>query len=125
MTCFRFRGLYMGFLCFFFSSRRRHTRCGRDWSSDVCSSDLTRRGTPIRETKLLPPLLHRGHERRNAKIHRQTIRPVQRTIMETRKKTTHETIIEEKTDSLGKKNLNRPNQSNPITDNTGEEFLTA
>src|SRR5436305_10130600 len=24
---------------FFFSSRRRHTRCGRDWSSDVCSSD--------------------------------------------------------------------------------------
>src|SRR2546429_8298148 len=26
---------------FFFSSRRRHTRCSRDWSSDVCSSDLT------------------------------------------------------------------------------------
>src|SRR6266511_5921773 len=29
MTCF-----------FFFSSRRRHTRFSRDWSSDVCSSDL-------------------------------------------------------------------------------------
>src|SRR2546429_2320076 len=29
------RGLF-----FFFSSRRRHTRCSRDWSSDVCSSDL-------------------------------------------------------------------------------------
>src|SRR5215813_11398297 len=28
------------FIFFFFSSRRRHTRCGRDWSSDVCSSDL-------------------------------------------------------------------------------------
>src|SRR2546422_5715461 len=28
------------FVCFFFSSRRRHTRCSRDWSSDVCSSDL-------------------------------------------------------------------------------------
>src|SRR6185503_20584921 len=27
-------------LFFFFSSRRRHTRCSRDWSSDVCSSDL-------------------------------------------------------------------------------------
>src|SRR6266436_1959503 len=27
-------------LWFFFSSRRRHTRCSRDWSSDVCSSDL-------------------------------------------------------------------------------------
>src|SRR2546429_1094477 len=33
----------------FFSSRRRHTRCSRDWSSDVCSSDLsarTRRSRP-------------------------------------------------------------------------------
>src|SRR5690606_34285051 len=28
------------FLYFFFSSRRRHTRFSRDWSSDVCSSDL-------------------------------------------------------------------------------------
>src|SRR2546422_9514902 len=30
----------MRLLFFFFSSRRRHTRCSRDWSSDVCSSDL-------------------------------------------------------------------------------------
>src|SRR6266702_6869980 len=29
---------------FFFSSRRRHTRWPRDWSSDVCSSDLGFRG---------------------------------------------------------------------------------
>src|SRR3712207_5880668 len=29
---------------FFFSSRRRHTRYWRDWSSDVCSSDLARPG---------------------------------------------------------------------------------
>src|SRR5690606_39364807 len=28
------------FSLFFFSSRRRHTRFSRDWSSDVCSSDL-------------------------------------------------------------------------------------
>src|SRR5690625_7570262 len=28
-------------ILFFFSSRRRHTRWPRDWSSDVCSSDLT------------------------------------------------------------------------------------
>src|SRR5256885_13315159 len=27
-------------MCFFFSSRRRHTRLQGDWSSDVCSSDL-------------------------------------------------------------------------------------
>src|SRR5690606_39732543 len=31
------------FCSFFFSSRRRHTRFSRDWSSDVCSSDLTGR----------------------------------------------------------------------------------
>src|SRR3989449_5068556 len=30
---------------FFFSSRRRHTRCSRDWSSDVCSSDLRAKAT--------------------------------------------------------------------------------
>src|SRR5205809_5194267 len=31
---------YVSIVLFFFSSRRRHTRCSRDWSSDVCSSDL-------------------------------------------------------------------------------------
>src|SRR3989440_5616009 len=40
-----------GFCCtcvfFFFSSRRRHTRSDRDWSSDVCSSDLPRRVLPL------------------------------------------------------------------------------
>src|SRR2546429_4633594 len=35
--------LVMFFFFFFFSSRRRHTRCSRDWSSDVCSSDLDSR----------------------------------------------------------------------------------
>src|SRR5690606_40765366 len=32
------------FYMFFFSSRRRHTRFSRDWSSDVCSSDLLLQG---------------------------------------------------------------------------------
>src|SRR2546429_6523106 len=32
---------------FLFSSRRRHTRCSRDWSSDVCSSDLTKDMIPL------------------------------------------------------------------------------
>src|SRR5690606_4024396 len=32
------------FFFFFFSSRRRHTRFSRDWSSDVCSSDLAGHG---------------------------------------------------------------------------------
>src|SRR5207253_7223446 len=34
---------------FFFSSRRRHTRWPRDWSSDVCSSDLLRRNGAFAE----------------------------------------------------------------------------
>ena len=32
---------------FFFSSRRRHTRLQGDWSSDVCSSDLTTGGNDV------------------------------------------------------------------------------
>src|SRR5215217_8578270 len=32
--------IYASYIMFFFSSRRRHTRYWRDWSSDVCSSDL-------------------------------------------------------------------------------------
>src|SRR3712207_9008305 len=35
------------FFFFFFSSRRRHTRYWRDWSSDVCSSDLSSCGAPL------------------------------------------------------------------------------
>src|SRR5215813_4319577 len=45
---------------FFFSSRRRHTRCGRDWSSDVCSSDL--RFVPGRRRMRHPPV--RGQAQR-------------------------------------------------------------
>src|SRR2546430_16512705 len=43
-------------VCFFFSSRRRHTRFDCDWSSDVCSSDLV--GRFLRRTHLdeLPQL---------------------------------------------------------------------
>src|SRR5699024_11600566 len=35
-------------ILFFFSSRRRHTRSKRDWSSDVCSSDLGECSVPTR-----------------------------------------------------------------------------
>src|SRR2546429_5646681 len=46
---------------FFFSSRRRHTRCSRDWSSDVCSSDLAKPSglvwvPPGGEARFLAPL---------------------------------------------------------------------
>ena len=36
---------------FFFSSRRRHTRYWRDWSSDVCSSDLASQPEIARQLK--------------------------------------------------------------------------
>src|SRR5690606_39994230 len=38
---------------FFFSSRRRHTRFSRDWSSDVCSSDLDQPGDQRHKTEPL------------------------------------------------------------------------
>src|SRR2546429_8227775 len=41
---------------FFFSSRRRHTRCSRDWSSDVCSSDLNC-GQQLKWERVLNPIL--------------------------------------------------------------------
>src|SRR5947209_18221189 len=44
---------------FFFSSRRRHTRYWRDWSSDVCSSDLGQFGRP----RKLGPSYRRVHSR--------------------------------------------------------------
>src|SRR5437660_3997683 len=40
MIFFLFLSFFFFFFFFFFSSRRRHTRWPRDWSSDVCSSDL-------------------------------------------------------------------------------------
>src|SRR3989454_1677483 len=44
---------YSSLFFFFFSSRRRHTRLQGDWSSDVCSSDLT---TALGRALGLPPL---------------------------------------------------------------------
>src|SRR5688572_32477095 len=39
------------FFFFFFSSRRRHTRFDCDWSSDVCSSDLSRQGCTLADLR--------------------------------------------------------------------------
>src|SRR5438045_9518902 len=54
-------------LFFFFSSRRRHTRCLSDWSSDVCSSDLTagphRRSTANRKNDTVASHRRRGGEK--------------------------------------------------------------
>src|SRR5690554_5113331 len=48
----------MGKYNFFFSSRRRHTRCGRDWSSDVCSSDLV--GVMHATQYMVPKMIEKG-----------------------------------------------------------------
>src|SRR2546429_7393921 len=66
-----------GILIFFLSSRRRHTRCSRDWSSDVCSSDLGEWALPPTSgsapgVKTVPPYcahraVRRSEERRVGK----------------------------------------------------------
>src|SRR2546429_4082819 len=48
-------------LFFFFSSRRRHTRCSRDWSSDVCSSDLAQQIAPNNGSVTFSNLSATGH----------------------------------------------------------------
>src|SRR5437899_12887535 len=48
----------LSFNYFFFSSRRRHTRCLSDWSSDVCSSDLRRILLHPPPANRRPPHLH-------------------------------------------------------------------
>src|SRR6266700_6729602 len=47
---------------FFFSSRRRHTRFSRDWSSDVCSSDLEC-GCDLIHPHGAPPFMVQGRKR--------------------------------------------------------------
>src|SRR5690606_39801537 len=48
---------------FFFSSRRRHTRFSRDWSSDVCSSDLFLYLPPAEEAARTEALLYEGRDK--------------------------------------------------------------
>src|SRR5439155_8121437 len=50
------RGRALLLVLFFFSSRRRHTRWPRDWSSDVCSSDLMGSRPPALAAALPLPL---------------------------------------------------------------------
>src|SRR2546422_7489495 len=58
--------IYVFFLLiFFFSSRRRHTRCSRDWSSDVCSSDLALNGLLQMDAANALPILKKVLARRD------------------------------------------------------------
>src|SRR5690349_24277937 len=58
---------------FFFSSRRRHTRSLRDWSSDVCSSDLEV-GTPGDLARTIVALQGAGANPRSFEIGRASCR---------------------------------------------------
>src|SRR2546429_1235869 len=58
--------VYVLFVFFFFSSRRRHTRCSRDWSSDVCSSDL--RSLAARQIAALECAIANVHEFHSAQV---------------------------------------------------------
>src|SRR5437870_9648069 len=70
ITFLFFHGLlFFIFFFFFFSSRRRHTRWPRDWSSDVCSSDLLRKVSP--PTTALGTGKPEGHDRRVCRCPRQ------------------------------------------------------
>src|SRR6266542_5426716 len=62
----RFAVRERGGILFFFSSRGRHTRCYRDWSSDVCSSDLTEGGHV--ETDADNDAVLRGCERSDGRL---------------------------------------------------------
>src|SRR5690554_7619342 len=65
------------YVIFFFSSRRRHTRCGRDWSSDVCSSDLQRGQVVTYEQSSLYGLVVNPRKRVNfANIEPETARTI-------------------------------------------------
>src|SRR2546422_3055411 len=50
-SIFHLVSCFVLFFFFFFSSRRRHTRCSRDWSSDVCSSDLASADKSVEENR--------------------------------------------------------------------------
>src|SRR3712207_7939032 len=54
--------MYNGVIVFFFSSRRRHTRYWRDWSSDVCSSDLIHDLNGYTEESLIEAIKSQGFE---------------------------------------------------------------
>src|SRR5438067_13552094 len=65
---------YVSSILFFFSSRRRHTRSKRDWSSDVCSSDLRFEPPPLKSSEVIAMptereaiFLRRSEERRVGK----------------------------------------------------------
>src|SRR5215469_17121543 len=101
---------------FFFSSRRRHTRSLRDWSSDVCSSDLIAssppQGAPQVDQQLLPktpddvqsispPVPGRSEEHTSELQSRRDL--VCRLLLEKKKKKKYRLLINKKKNIIKKK----------------------
>src|SRR5690606_40248564 len=61
---------------FFFSSRRRHTRFSRDWSSDVCSSDLGA-AVAVQQARARQPVAARADAAQDRALARPLAQPVQ------------------------------------------------
>src|SRR5690625_6881759 len=64
-------------ILFFFSSRRRHTRWPRDWSSDVCSSDL---GGLLGAVRVHPVVEHLEHHRLAGDVRPAALRSEERRV---------------------------------------------
>src|SRR2546421_6554209 len=64
---------------FFFSSRRRHTRSDRDWSSDVCSSDLKEKPFALQ----IKQALQDSEEKTHPKMSKSNSGPSPRKVQET------------------------------------------
>src|SRR5438876_6868147 len=81
---------------FFFSSRRRHTRWTGDWSSDVCSSDLSSTNPPAERIVVVQQQRRfTGHERRSSNRWRDCTRRAIKPTIASGEKTAEDARTEE------------------------------
>src|SRR3712207_5594596 len=113
-------------MLFFFSSRRRHTRYWRDWSSDVCSSDLLReslfdgievRGVGWQVQQLAAALLDQLSDPR-AFVGRKVVHDHNLTLLERRSQHPLKVSLE---DLAGGRTLHRQRRSHPLDAHAGEQ----
>src|SRR3712207_8045059 len=83
-------------LFFFFSSRRRHTRYWRDWSSDVCSSDLDEERDDEQEHDQLVPLVGEAAELDRVRAWQELGRSVELDVVEREAEVLHDERSEER-----------------------------
>src|SRR5688500_10737687 len=77
---FQAKQVFIHMHCFFFSSRRRHTRLQGDWSSDVCSSDLAQKPEPAPD-RMAPDRIAPGVSRGTSAPPVVQKKPITKTLM--------------------------------------------